>query len=232
MQITVHKDPVTGLVTHTYIEDMPVTQELSPEEKAKEKKFWEDMLESSRKHNERKKHLQKNFWKLNSSAFEKFYDNTYEEYYKQIQTEDDDKKPEKIEQDFKKSFIEAFIDSLHEDKNKKLLKKNLAKVVESWEKQINPKVLVLMLWQLDFKEQSLTLLETMPCDFDNKHYDYFYDFVKDFRKDSLPLSSREIEALLNEEKTTFLHIQDKYCNYKKINDKLVEKNIKTKHKKI
>lgn len=230
MQITVHKDPVTGLITHTYVEDTPV--ELSPEEKEKDEKFWEDMFDSNRKYNQRKKNLHENFWKLNSKNFQEVFNTLFEDYKTTAKVENNEDKEENLNREFKKSFIEAFVDSLREEKNIKKLKKNLPKVLQLWEVVINPQILTVILWQMDFKEQSLKLLENNPCEVKADLYDYMYDFVKEFRKNKLPLNSVERDNILNEEKNNFLHIQNKYNTFKKINDKLVEKNIKTKHKKI
>lgn len=230
MQIIVHQDPATGLVTHTYIEDTPV--EISPEEKKKDDDFWDNIFESTKNDNLRKKTLQESFWELNPEKFTLTFNNIYHNYCQEKKDDNNTTDIENLDKDFKRIFIDAFIDSLFDKDNQTKLKNNLEKVHEVWDTVINPKILTTLLWQMDFKEQSLKLLETTPSNFNSEQYDYLYDFVKEFRSRQLPLSSLEKDNILSEEKSNYLQIQNKYNTFKKINDKLVEKNIKTKHKKI
>lgn len=233
MQIIVHKDLTTGLVTHTYIEDTPV--ELSPEEKKKNDDFWDNIFESTKNDNLRKKNLQESFWELNPEKFTLNFNNIYNNYCQERNEDNkknESKSSENVDKDFKRTFINAFVDSLSDKENQKKLKNHLEKVHEVWNTAINPQILTILLWQMDFKEQSLKLLETIPSNFNSEQYDYLYDFVKDFRSRQLPLSSLERDNILSEEKSNYLQIQNKYNTFKKLNDKLVEKNIKIKPKKI
>lgn len=234
MKITVLKDSTTGLVTYEYHEE---PKELSPKEKEKEEKWHNELMNSVKIHNEFMHRLISAFWSLEITTFEQVWKTVFKEYsqIKELNPQDNtqEKKEHKIEQDFKKSFLKSFVDSLNNKEKKHLFKENLEQVFNVWNNQLNTDVLILLTWQMDFKEQALKLLETNSCDFSADSYEYIYkEFIKDFRRNDLPISIGETEKILEEEKNNFLQIQKTYSSFKKLNDKLVDKNIKLKPAKI
>lgn len=228
MQILIQKDLITGIETVTCINE-PV--ELSKEEKEKEEKLWNSMLESMRVHNQFMNKVIESFWSLDVENFSETWNSVFKDYmaYKEATKENES---DKVENDFKKSFVSKFVDSLSNKEKQNLFKNNLEQIFSIWSSQLNPEFFPLLVWQMNFKEQSLTLLEKVSCNFSSDNYDYIYDnFIKDFRRD-LPLSVVEKENILSEEKSNFLQIQKTYCTFKKLNDKLVDKNNKSKFSKI
>lgn len=230
MEIIVHKDPVTGILTYEYKEE---PKELTLEEKEKEDKWFNDIMESSRIHNEFMHRLTTSFWSLNKITFKDTWKNVFTEYLRTIQIKNSEKTKKEIQHDFKSSFIRSFIDSIHRKENQKLLKEHIYQVHDIWSSQLNGDILILLTWQMDFKEQALLLLEKNSCDYNADIYEHIEkEFIKDFRQYDLPLNLSEKRKILDEEKITFLQIQKTYCTFKKLNDKLVPKNIKIKSGKI
>lgn len=145
-------------------------------------------------------------------------------YFKSNKDITDDDISDKSSKSLKEGFIKSFVNSLYGENDKKLLKNNLDKVLDSFSTVFNNQLLPLLLWQLDFKKESLKLLENISSSFTIEQYDYIYDkFVKDFRRNDLPLSIVEKDAILNEEKIEFIQIQKNYCTFTKLNSSLSAK---------
>lgn len=230
MEIIVHKDPVTGHLTYEYKEK---PKELSLKEKEKEEKFFNEIMESSRVHNEFMHRLTTSFWTLDKIEFKNTWETVLKEYTENREMKDSEKTKKDIQHDFKSAFICSFIDSMHRAENQKYFKENTYQVHDVWDSQLNGDIFILLSWQLDFKEQALLLLEQNSCDYSAEVYEHIEkEFIRDFRQRDLPLSLGEKKQILEEEKNNFLQIQKNYCTFKKLNDKLIPKNIKSKAGKI
>lgn len=229
MQIVIKLDPITGIETLTYIEE---PKKISKEEQEKNNDFLKDILESLQIHNQFMHRIIESFWSLDVTNFSETWNTISKEYmdYKMTTRKNES---EDVKNDFNKSFISKFVDSISNKDNQNLLKNNIVDVSTIWNSQLNSQLLPLLMWQMNFKEQALTVLETTSCEFTPEQYTYVYEeFIKNFRRNDLPLNSVDKDNILNEEQSNFLEIQKKYCTFKKLNDKLIDKKMKTKHIKI
>lgn len=231
MKIIMQKDSVTGAVTYIYEEE---PKELTLEEKQKEEKWHNEFMDSIKIHNQFMHRLLTSFWSLDNIEFNETWDTVFNEYSEnKIKNNSENKKDKDIVHDFKSSFIRSFIESMHREENQKSLIKNTFQVHEMWSSQLNENVFILLVWQMNFKEQALLLLENNSCDYSGEIYEHIQqEFIRDFRQRDLPLSLGEKDKILEEEKINFLQIQKTYCTFKKLNDKLTLKNIKSKSNKI
>jgi hypothetical protein len=181
--------------------------------------------------NDVQKTLIDEFWNLNPQQFENIFHQLVQKkikidkkYFKSNKDITDDDISDKSSKSLKEGFIKSFVNSLYGENDKKLLKNNLDKVLDSFSTVFNNQLLPLLLWQLDFKKESLKLLENISSSFTIEQYDYIYDkFVKDFRRNDLLLSIVEKDAILNEEKIEFIQIQKNYCTFTKLNSSLSAK---------
>lgn len=232
MQIFI-KNPLSGVVTVSYTEE-PKQQTLSKEQQEKDDSFWDDMMNSIITHNTFMHTIIESFWLLDDIHFSETWATVYKQYveYKKS-SHDNQPEDENIHYEFEKSFLSKFIESIDNKNNQKSIQKNPHKVLDVWKTKLNPDLFSLLLWQMDFKKQSLIILETMPSDITEELYTNIYNtFVKNFRDNKLPLRSSEKEHILSEEKINFLQIQKQYCTFKKLSNNLINKNIKTKYIKI
>ncbi len=197
----------------------------------KNDKIFDELLNGMAETNAVQKILIDEFWNLNPQQFEKTFHQLIEnkikidqKYFKSNKDLTDDDIRDKSAKSLKEGFIQSFVNSLYGENDKKIVKNNLDKVLDSFSTIFNNELLPLLLWQLDFKEQSLILLENISSFFTIEQYDYIYDkFTKDFRRNELPLSIVERDAILNEEKLEFIQIQKNYCTFNKLNNSLSAK---------
>lgn len=230
MKITVHSDPSTGQLIYEYKEE---PKKLTPEEKEKEDAWFNDIMESSKIHNQLMHRLIDSFWTLNIQNFYNTWNEVFKEYHENKKLNHESKTEKEIIHDFKSSFVTAFINSMHSENNINSLKDNIHETFSVWDSQLNGEVFILLVWQLNLKEHALSLLEKTSCNFNSEIYDYVQQtFIKDFRQRELPLDSMEKKEILEEEKINFLQIQKTYCTFKKLNDQLIPKNTKSKSNKI
>lgn len=229
MQIFINKNSITGVETITYVEE---PEKIIEKEQKKKDIFLEELLESITIHNQFMHRIIESFWSLDVTNFSETW-NTISKEYMDYKMTTHKNESEDVKNDFNKSFISKFVDSISNKDNQNLLKNNIDDVSTIWNSQLNPQLLPLLIWQMNFKEQALTLLEKTSCEFTSEQYTYIYEeFIKKFRLNDLPLNSVEKDDIIKEEQTNFLEIQEKYCTFKKLNDKLISKNIKTKNVKI
>lgn len=232
MEILLKKKSVDMKENITYLEQDPV---ICKDEEIRTNKFIDDLLLIQKIHNQFSARLLNSFWSLNDNKFKKTWNEVLIDYKKYRKS--DEKKLEKsdkdLEFDFKKNFIRDFVCAFQNKEKETFLKDNLNEVVKAWGKVLNSGILVTILWQMNFKEASMTLLKTVPCKFKQEQYEYIYDeFVKNFTRHDLPINITEKNELLNQEMLNFIVIQDKYTTFKKINDKLIIKNVVIKSLKI
>lgn len=194
-------------------------------------KVFDELLNGMAETNAVQKTLIDEFWNLNPQQFENTFHQLVQKkieidqkYFKSNKEITDNDISDKSSKSLKEGFIKSFVSSLYGENDKKLLKNNLDKVLDSFSTVFNNQLLPLLLWQLDFKEQSLKLLENCSCSFTIEQYDYIYDkFSKDFRRNDLPISVVEKDNILNEEKLEFIQIQKNYCTFNKLNNSLSTK---------
>lgn len=233
MQFLIQKDPITGIETIISInEPVEVSVEVSKKEQEKNDKFLSYIFESMKIHNQFMHTIIESFWSLDIENFSETWNSVFKDYMEHKKATKENVS-DKVENDFKKSFVSKFVDSLCNKTEQNLFKSNPEQIFSIWSSQLKPELFPLLLWQMNFKEQSLIILEKVSCNFTADNYDYIFDtFIKDFRRNDLPLNLVEKDNILSEEKSNFLQIQKTYCTFKKLNDKLVDKNNKSKPSKI
>ena len=227
-KIEMQKDPITGIETLIIINE---PEPLSEEEKKKNKDFWDEIFESSARHNKRMHLLTNSFWTLDTDNFTKLWDELFKEHFNDKDRTSNDL--EKVERDFKVSFLKKIVETCSDKEHKNQILHNYENMLKPWNTQFSNSILITLFWQIDFKETALSLLKNNPCNLSIEQYDYLYsEFCKEFRRNDLPLSITEKDTILENEKTNFLQIQKTYSLFKNLEDKLPEKLFNPKKSKI